>query len=274
MVAVERAREYVSTSPEDLADGKEKTSQHTADWPQSGAVEFKNVDLAYKDGHLALNGLNFSVKGGERIGVVGRTGAGKSSVFQALFRMVDVAAGHILIDGLDITNVSRMELRNKLAIIPQDPVLFAGSVRDNLDPFHEYDDAAVWSALDSCALKEAVVATGGLNSVVLERGKNFSLGQRQLMCLGRALLKRSKVICIDEATANVDHETDELIQRTLQTQFTECTVITVAHRLETILDSDRILVMSKGRSVDFDTPDVLRKRDGLFSDLLRAANLT
>ncbi len=205
--------------------------------------------------------------------MVGRTGAGKSSLLQVLLRTVDVAEGVVSIDGINIVQVPRRELRRRLAVIPQDPVLFSGSVRDNLDPFSEYSDEAVWRALERFSMREAVEKLPkGLQASVEERGRNFSVGQRQLMCAVRAILRGTRVLCLDECTANVDVQTTEKIQKTLQQDLTGCTVITIAHRINTIISSDLILVLSEGRVAEFGSPaELLQRPQGLFAALVSAS---
>uniref|UniRef100_A0A182K6M9 ABC transporter domain-containing protein n=1 Tax=Anopheles christyi TaxID=43041 RepID=A0A182K6M9_9DIPT len=206
-------------------------------------------------------------------GVVGRTGAGKSSIIQALFRLTPLYAGDgiIEIDGINIGSVPLRRCRGLISIIPQDPVIFSGSLRSNLDPFDRLADEELWKALEQVELKSTVAAfAGGLNTNMSEGGTNMSAGQRQLICLARAILKGSKILILDEATANVDHRTDELIQRTIRTQFANCTVLTIAHRLHTVMDYDRVLVMDAGQMVEFDSPQkLLQIRDGFFHKLVQ-----
>ncbi|XP_031637724.1 multidrug resistance-associated protein 4-like [Contarinia nasturtii] len=233
----------------------EKPAVITSDWPSSGCIEFRNVFYRYfAEAKPVLQELSFVIKSKEKIGIVGRTGAGKSSLIGALFRLASVE-GEILIDGIDTANIQLNDLRKRIAIIPQDPVLFSGTLRRNLDPFEEYSDPDIWSALESVGLKSVVSRSWG--SLDKPYGENSSVGQRQLLCLARAILRKNRILVLDEATANVDPQTDLLIQQTIRDRFTECTVLTVAHRLHTIIDSDRVLVMDSGRAAEFDDPHTL-----------------
>ncbi|XP_021246016.1 multidrug resistance-associated protein 7 [Numida meleagris] len=269
MVSVERTEEYTTDIPMELQD---KLVQVATDWPSQGLVEFQQVVLAYRAGlPNALDGVSFTVYPGEKVGIVGRTGSGKSTLFLALFRMLELKAGRILLDGVDSRLVGLEELRSRLAIIPQDPFLFSGSIRENLDPQGKRTDAELHEVLEQCHLWDAVTQMGGLDSELGERGKSLSVGQRQLMCLARALLTQAKVLCIDEATASVDQKTDQLLQQTIRQRFADKTVLTIAHRLNTILDSDRVLVMQAGRVAELDSPAYLSKKDGsLFQRLLHS----
>ncbi|NXK85455.1 MRP7 protein, partial [Formicarius rufipectus] len=269
MVSVERTEEYTTDIPMEPQD---KLVQVAADWPSQGLVEFQEVVLAYRAGlPNALDGVSFTVYPGEKLGIVGRTGSGKSTLFLALFRMVELKSGRILLDGVDSQLVGLEELRSSLAIIPQDPFLFSGSMRENLDPQGKRTDAELLEVLEQCHLRDAVTRMGGLDSELGERGKSLSLGQRQLVCLARALLTQAKVLCIDEATASVDQKTDQLLQQTIRQRFADKTVLTIAHRLNTILDSDRVLVMQAGRVAELDSPTRLSQKDGsLFQRLLHS----
>lgn len=257
IVAVERIKEYSETAQE--APWKNTEFTPSKEWPKHGRVDFKDFKVRYREGlDLVLNGLTFSVLGGEKIGIVGRTGAGKSSMTLALFRIIEAAQGKILIDDIDISKLGLHDLRSRLTIIPQDPVLFSGTLRMNLDPFDCYNDEEVWKALEHAHLKLFIEnLPNGLLHEVTEGGENLSVGQRQLICLARALLRKTKVLILDEATAAVDLETDDLIQTTIRQEFKNCTVLTIAHRLNTILDSDRVIVLNKGLIVEYDSPEVL-----------------
>jgi len=227
-------------------------------WPSNVTVQFDRMSLRYSEkGEPVLKNISCSIKANEKIGIVGRTGAGKSSLIAALFRLTE-PEGRILVDGIDSKSIGLHELRSKISIIPQDPVLFSGTMRKNLDPFSEYQEETLWAVLEAVNLKDSVSElTGGLDSVMTEGGANLSVGQRQLVCLARAILKRNRILVLDEATANVDQKTDSLIQLTIREKFKDCTVLTIAHRLNTIMDSDRIMVLDAGYLKEFDEPAVL-----------------
>lgn len=203
-------------------------------------------------------------------------GAGKSSLTLALFRIIEAADGKIIIDDINIAEIGLHSLRSRLTIIPQDPVLFSGSLRMNIDPFTTYTDDEIWIALEHAHLKSFVKGlTEGLDYTIAESGENLSVGQRQLVCLARALLRKTKVLILDEATAAIDIETDELIQKTIRTQFRDCTILTIAHRLNTIMDSDRVLVLDKGQIAEFDSPKaLLDNKDSIFCGMARDAGIT
>uniref|UniRef100_A0A665UD07 ATP-binding cassette, sub-family C (CFTR/MRP), member 10 n=1 Tax=Echeneis naucrates TaxID=173247 RepID=A0A665UD07_ECHNA len=259
LVSVERTEEYSTGLP---TEPQHQNAQLPASWPERGLLEFRGAVLAYRDGlPNALDGVSLVVRPGEKVGIVGRTGSGKSTLFLALFRMVELNQGQILLDGLDISTVGLGQLRSRLAIIPQDPFLFSGTIRENLDPCGCQSDQQLLDVLDQCHLSSVVSRMGGLDAEAGERGKFFSVGQRQLLCLARAFLTRSKVLCIDEATASVDQKTDKLLQQTIREEFREQTVLTIAHRINTIMDCDRVLVMCGGKVAEFDTPTALLQSD-------------
>lgn len=240
----------------------------TLDWPFKGGIEFKNMSLYYDVNALpTLKQMSVVIEPGSKIGIVGRTGAGKSSLIAALFRLAHID-GYILIDGIETGEINLESLRSKISIIPQDPVLFSASIRYNLDPFDAYEDVEIWSALESVELKSSI---SGLQFMVTESGSNFSVGQRQLLCLARAILRNNKILVLDEATANVDPKTDALIQRTIRQKFTNCTVLTIAHRLFTVMDSDKIMVMDNGFLKEYDIPyKLIQQPFGLFKDIITA----
>ncbi|XP_076273672.1 multidrug resistance-associated protein 1-like [Rhynchophorus ferrugineus] len=274
IVSVERLKEYSEAKQERPWDIIEKKPDRS--WPPNGHVEFVNYSVRYREGlDLVLKDISFKVRGGEKIGIVGRTGAGKSSLTLSLFRIIEAVGGKIVIDGMNISEIGLHDLRLKLTIIPQDSILFSGSLRMNLDPFDQYSDAEVWRAVELAHLKFHInTLPAGLYHVVSEGGENLSAGQRQLLCLARALLRKTKILILDEATAAVDLETDDLIQKTIRTAFSECTVITIAHRLNTIIDSNRVLVLDNGNIAEFDSPSVLlNEKSSIFYGMCKDAGL-
>ncbi|XP_031660659.1 canalicular multispecific organic anion transporter 2 isoform X1 [Oncorhynchus kisutch] len=273
IVAVERVKEYSETKTE--APWEVEDKKPSPDWPSEGNVEFSDYSVRYREGlELVLKNLTVSVKGGEKIGIVGRTGAGKSSMTLCLFRLLEAAGGEITIDGVKISEIGLHDLRSKLTIIPQEPVLFSGSLRMNLDPFERYSDGEVWKALELSHLNKFVSnQPAKLELECSEGGENLSVGQRQLVCLARALLRKTRILILDEATAAIDLETDDLIQSTIRTQFEDCTVFTIAHRLNTIMDYTRVLVLDKGQIAEFDTPTNLLFRRGIFYGMAKDAGL-
>lgn len=291
IVSVERVLEYAalpSEAPEVISKNRPPIS-----WPSQGAVSFNSYSTRYRPGlDLVLKNINLQIKPNEKVGVVGRTGAGKSSLTLALFRIIEPSEGHVSIDNLNTSAIGLLDLRRRLAIIPQDAALFEGTVRDNLDPGHVHDDTELWSALEHARLKDHIASMQGkLDAQIHEGGSNLSAGQRQLVSLARALLAPSNILVLDEATvsstlpltsrsltdldqAAVDVETDAMLQTTLRSSmFKNKTIITIAHRINTILDSDRIIVLDRGTVAEFDSPAELVKRKGLFYDLVKEANL-
>ncbi|KAI2474051.1 ATP binding cassette (ABC) transporter subfamily C member [Diabrotica virgifera virgifera] len=265
LTSVERVMQYTKLDTEGPFDTPEENRPRGV-WPKRGQIEFRNLSLKYVENDPpVLRNLNFMITPGQKIGIVGRTGAGKSSLISALFRLAPLE-GAIYIDGVNTKNLGLTDLRRKVSIIPQEPVLFSASLRYNLDPFNEFDDDKIWDALEQVELRDSV---DSLDFHVAEGGGNFSLGQRQLVCLARAVLKNNKVLVLDEATANVDPRTDALIQATIRKRFKDCTVLTIAHRLNTIMDSDKVLVMSFGNMIEFDHPHkLLQIPDGHFHKML------
>ncbi|KAJ8344973.1 hypothetical protein SKAU_G00291660 [Synaphobranchus kaupii] len=273
IVSVERVKEYADTPKE--AEWTIEDSNLPESWPETGTIEFQDYGLQYRKGlDWALKGISLHIQEREKVGIVGRTGAGKSSLALGIFRILEAAKGDIYIDGVNIAKIGLHDLRSRITIIPQDPVLFSGSLRINLDPFDAYSDQEVWSALELAHLKSFVLTLPDkLNHECAEGGENLSLGQRQLVCLARALLRKTKVLVLDEATAAVDLETDNLIQSTIRSQFEDCTVLTIAHRLNTIMDYTRVMVMERGHIVEMDSPSQLIAQRGRFYYMCREAGL-
>ncbi|XP_027249742.1 multidrug resistance-associated protein 4 isoform X3 [Cricetulus griseus] len=255
MISVERVIEYTNLEKEAPWEYQKRPPPG---WPQEGVIVFDNMNFTYSlDGPLVLKHLTALIKSREKVGIVGRTGAGKSSLISALFRLSE-PEGKIWIDKILTTEIGLHDLRKKMSIIPQEPVLFTGTMRKNLDPFNEHTDEELWNALEEVQLKEAIEdLPGKMDTELAESGSNFSVGQRQLVCLARAILKKNRILIIDEATANVDPRTDELIQQKIREKFAQCTVLTIAHRLNTIIDSDKIMVLDSGRLKEYDEPYVL-----------------
>lgn len=270
----------------------------TPEWPQQGEIEFSNVQMRYrKELPLVLKGISFKVSSGEKIGICGRTGAGKSSITTALYRLAELDTGNILIDGIDISTIGLKDLRSKLSIIPQDPVLFQGTIRENLDPFNQYPDEKLWSSLVRTDLieeselenvktqKKSEINKKSSDGLVLHKfhldqtveveGENFSLGERQLVAFARALVRESKILILDEATSSVDYETDSKIQKAIIKEFKDCTILTIAHRLKTILNYNRILVLEKGEVKEFDTPwKLYNSENGIFRGMCEKSHIT
>nr|XP_039260577.1 multidrug resistance-associated protein 4-like [Styela clava] len=271
MTSVERILQYCNILPE--PDIKIPPKTHQKNWPISGAIRFENVSFAYHEyGPTVLRDIDFEIYDKEKVGVVGRTGAGKSSLISALLRLAVMKDGKIYIGGECINTLKLSVLRSAICIIPQDPMLFSGSLRKNIDPFNQYSDEDIWKALKQVQLKDSIESFPmRLMTELAEFGSNFSSGQRQLVCLARAVLKKSKILVIDEATANVDVETDRMIQETLRQRFKHCTIITIAHRINTVIDSDKILVLDQGQVQEFGEPHLLLKnKDGYLSSMLHS----
>ncbi|XP_026440508.1 ABC transporter C family member 10-like [Papaver somniferum] len=270
MVSLERLNQYMhilSEAPELIEGNRPMPS-----WPAIGRVEIHDLKMRYRlNTPIVLQGISCIFEGGHKIGIVGRTGSGKSTLIGALFRLVEPVGGKIIIDGIDISTIGLHDLRSRLGIIPQDPTLFNGTVRYNLDPLSQHVDEEIWEVLDKCQLRQIVkVADEGLDSSVQQDGVNWSMGQRQLFCLGRSLLRRSQILVLDEATASIDSATDYILQKTIRTEFENCTVITVAHRIPTVMDSTMVLGLSDGKIVEYDEPVKLIADEGsLFGQLVK-----
>ncbi|KAG1691095.1 Canalicular multispecific organic anion transporter 2 [Nymphon striatum] len=274
MVSVERILEY--SDIEEEAEWRKDIARPSPNWPSSGKIEIKSYSTRYRKGlDLVLKNVSCEIEPLEKIGVCGRTGAGKSSLTLALFRIIESAGGKIIIDDIDISNLGLHDLRSKLTIIPQDPFLFSGTLKRNLDPFNNYSESDIWIALEHAHLKAFVGnLQKGLEFNVAEGGENLSVGQRQLICLARALLRKTRILILDEATAAVDLETDELIQETIRREFKDCTIITIAHRLNTIMDNSRVMVLDQGQIAEFDTPhNLLKIQDSIFYTMAKDAGL-
>jgi ATP-binding cassette, subfamily C (CFTR/MRP), member 1 len=285
MIAVERIRSYCEIENEAPRD-TEADKHLPKTWPTGGKIVFHGASLRYRPGlPLVLKGLDLEIPAGAKCGVVGRTGAGKSTLMVSLLRIVELDSGRITIDGYDIRAVGLTKLRSNIAVIPQDPVLFSGTIRSNLDPFDEHSDADIFDVLTRVGLYSdakpptsvtslsslALNHVQSLNDAVKSEGSNFSMGQRQLLVIARALLSGASIVIMDEATAAVDADSDSRMQRVIRQEFANSTCITIAHRLNTIMDSDYILVMDDGKAAEFDTPQNLLRKGGMFRDLVRAA---
>jgi len=273
IVSVERVGEYLSDVEQEADwDSGDSETPLPDGWPTEGKVHFEGYSTRYRPGlDLVLDGVELDIHSAEKVGVVGRTGAGKSSLTLALFRIVEPASGKITIDGVDVARLGLHQLRQRLTIIPQDPVLFSGTLRFNLDPFGKHNDSELWHVVEMAHLRAFVDSLPErLSHHISESGGNISVGQRQLVCLARALLRRSRILVLDEATAAVDMATDALIQETIRREFAQSTVITIAHRLTSIVDyADRVVVMDEGRVGEFDSPQKLLALNGsLFASLV------
>lgn len=274
IVSVERVKEYSELPSE--ADWHKGWIRPPRNWPNQGQVTFNHYATRYRPGlNLVLDDVCFNTKAAEKLGIVGRTGAGKSSMTLALFRLVEAARGQIVIDDVDISQIGLYQLRSKLTILPQDPVIFSGSLRMNLDPFERYTDEEIWLALEQSHLRDFVEGLPArLSYECGEGGQNLSVGQRQLACLARTLLRKTKILVLDEATAAVDLEMDDLIQSTIRKEFSDCTVFTIAHRLNTIMDSDRVMVLESGKLHELDSPSsLISDKNSMFYALAKDAGI-
>lgn len=264
MVSVERILELCRLESEAPLE-RESDAQLSKSWPDIGTIEGTNLSARYREGlPLALEKIDFVIHGGSRVGVVGRTGSGKSTLVQTFFRLLEAESGTILVDGVDIASVGLHRLRRHISVIPQAPTLFSGcSIRENLDLFGSHSDDEIEKAINDAHLRDVVDSLPrGIHTIVSEGGSNFSVGQRQLLCLARAIVSRNKILVVDEGTANVDRRTDKLIQETLDRCFQNGTIIAIAHRLETILHSDSIIVMGNGKVLEQGSPEALLADEG------------
>ncbi|XP_074587469.1 ABC transporter C family member 8-like isoform X1 [Curcuma longa] len=269
VISVERIKQFMHITPEPSAIIKDRRPPPT--WPSEGRIDLQELKVRYHpNAPLVLKGITCAFKAGNKIGVVGRTGSGKTTLISSLFRLVDPSSGKILIDELDICSIGLKDLRMKLSIIPQEATLFRGSIRSNLDPLGLYTDQEIWEALEKCQLKTAISSLPTLlDSAVNDDGQNWSAGQRQLFCLGRVLLCKNRILVLDEATASIDSATDAVLQRVIREEFSNCTVITIAHRVPTVVDSDMVMVLSYGKMVEYDEPSrLIENQSSAFSKLV------
>ncbi|GLJ30778.1 hypothetical protein SUGI_0610560 [Cryptomeria japonica] len=257
VVSVERIKQYMNLPSE--AAAIIESNRPPMSWPNQGRIELDNLKIRYRPNFpLVLKGISCTFEAGKRVGVVGRTGSGKTTLISALFRLVEPSEGRILIDNVDICTIGLHDLRSRLSIIPQDPTLFKGTIRSNLDPLGLYSDTEIWKALEKCQMSKAIENLPyKLDSSVSQEGENWSAGQRQLLCLGRVLLKRNRILVLDEATASIDSATDAILQKVIRQEFQSCTVVTVAHRVPTVIDSDMVLALSDGMLAEYDKPTML-----------------
>ncbi|GAA0154293.1 ATP-binding cassette [Lithospermum erythrorhizon] len=268
IISVERIQQFMHIPPEPPAVIENR--RPPCSWPTKGRIELLDLKVRYRpNAPIVLKGITCTFKEGSRVGVVGRTGSGKTTLISALFRMVEPYSGKLIIDDIDICSIGLKDLRLKLSIIPQEPTLFRGSVRTNLDPLGLHSDDEIWKVIEKCQLKDTISRLPNLlNSPVSDEGENWSMGQRQLFCLGRVLLKRNRILVLDEATASIDSATDSILQKIIREEFSDCTVITVAHRVPTVIDSHMVIVLSFGKLVEYDEPSNLMQRDSAFSKLV------
>jgi ATP-binding cassette subfamily C (CFTR/MRP) protein 1 len=272
MNSVERVLYYTNNIESEAPEFVPENDPQPGTWPLNGEIELSHASMRYRDGPLVLKDVSLRIKAGEKVGVCGRTGSGKSSLMVLLFRITEIEqnGGKVVIDGVDSAQIGTASLRQNLSIIPQDPVIFSNSVRYNLDPFKTSQEEELWEVLKKVQMAEVIARLpGGLDEQVAEGGENFSQGQRQLLCIARSLLRKPKILVMDEATASIDNSTDAIIQDMIRENFNDATVLTIAHRLNTIMDSDRVLVLDDGKIAEYDSPEVLlSKEDGLFRAMI------
>ncbi|CAD8187875.1 unnamed protein product [Paramecium pentaurelia] len=265
MISFERCLEFTKI-PQEI---NTPTLKVEPDWPKQGLISFNNLSVKYRpDLPLALKNFSYKINNNEKIGIVGRTGAGKSTLALSLLRLLEAQEGQILIDNIDISQISLQILRNSITSIQQDSVIFNGSIRQNLDPFQQHDDDSIRQVLNDCCLTNLINQRNGLNTRINESGDNLSAGEKQLMCIARAILKRAKLVLIDEATANIDFETEQKIQKVISDQFSNCTVLIIAHRINTIMLCDKILVIDNGILVEEgSTQDLVNNPSSIFYNI-------
>ena len=273
MNAVERVNYYTTMIPsEQAADDKELGVVTPTKWPSKGEIVFENLSLQYRPGlPTVLSNFNLRISGRSKVGIVGRTGSGKSTIALSLFRLLEAQEGNITIDGIDISTRGLSTLRSRMGIVPQSPTLFSGTIRSNVDPMGKLGDEALWQIMKKVSLEECLRAEDtGLDTPVEAGGTNWSVGERQLICLARALVIQPKVLVLDECSASVDYKTDEMLQKMIKTEFADITVVTIAHRIDTVLHCDQIIVLDGGKLVEFGPPDeLLLKADSIFGALVR-----
>ena len=274
MIGYERCIEYTKCPSE--APLKNPIDNKLDNWPNLGKIEFVNFSVKYRPNtEIVLKNLNFVIQGKEKVGIVGRTGRGKSTITLCLFRILEATEGKILIDDVDISKLGLEILRHNLTIIPQDPALMEGSLRYNIDPLEKSDDNEIIKVMEKIGFDYIIKRDKqGLNQEIAEGGSNLSVGEKQLICITRAILRKSKIIIMDEATASIDYKTEEIIQKAVSEILNDSTFITIAHRIKTILNYDRILTLDNGKIVDFDTPkNLLNDKKSLFYELYSKSNL-
>lgn len=270
MDSVVKLLEYCQNIPSELAFDL-ATDCNTVEWPSKGNIDIQNLTIRYDPtSNDIIKQVSMNIRGGEKVGVVGRTGAGKSTLMLAIFRIVEPFDGNIVIDNINIQDLGLNKLRSNLGIIPQESLLFEGSIRFNLDPLNQFSDDEIWKALENVNMKGSIMKLdGSLNALVTENGANFSLGQKGQLCVAKALLKKPKILIMDEATASMDSETDSLIQNSIMNGFCQSTILTIAHRLNTIIEYDYIAVLSYGKLVEYGSPAVLlSKHNGHFKSMV------
>lgn len=272
MNSIQRVLDYCNL-PQEPKINVEKDNLKT--WPNKGKIKFQKMGLQYQNTQKpALCNIECIIKGGEKIGIVGQSGSGKSSIISAILRLYE-PTGIIEIDDIDTQKIRLNELRQKVSVIPQDPVIFSGTIRYNLDPFNKHNESELWAALEKVQLKSKVNEFDGkLEALLSDGGGNLSVGQRQMICLARAILRQNRILILDGATANVDHQTDYFIQTAIRKEFKSCTVITITHRLKTIINSDRIIVLDSGKVVEYGLPYQLLKNRNIFYDMCKKTGPT